>query len=90
VFRTKNKFNFKPFNQYDMKGVFSFLFRAIIILYQKAISPFLRPTCRYIPTCSQYGLQAIAKHGPWQGGALIIKRIFSCHPWGGHGEDQVP
>lgn len=73
-----------------MSPIFSFFFKAIIILYQKVVSPLLQPTCRYTPTCSQYGLEAIAKHGPWAGGMLVIKRIFSCHPWGGHGHDPVP
>ena len=73
-----------------MKGIVSFIFRAIIILYQKVFSPLLQPSCRYIPTCSQYGLEAIIKHGPWKGGKLTIKRIFSCHPWGGNGHDPAP
>jgi len=73
-----------------MKLVFSFLFKAIIIMYQKIISPFLPPRCRYTPSCSQYGLEAITRYGPWKGGKLTVKRIFSCHPWGGHGHDPVP
>ena len=73
-----------------MKVIVSFIFRAIIIVYQKAFSPLLQPRCRYTPTCSQYGLEAITKHGPWKGGKLTIKRIFSCHPWGGNGRDPVP
>ncbi len=73
-----------------MKLVFSFLFKAIIIMYQKIISPFLPPRCRYTPSCSQYGLEAITRYGPWKGGKLTAKRIFSCHPWGGHGHDPVP
>ena len=54
------------------------------------ISPLLQPTCRYTPTCSQYGLDVIKKYGPMKGGRLTIKRIFSCHPWGSHGHDPVP
>ena len=73
-----------------MSFVFSFLFRAIIMIYQKVISPLLPPRCRYSPTCSEYGLQAIKKYGPWRGGKLTIKRVFSCHPWGGEGHDSVP
>jgi len=72
-----------------MKVIFYFIFRAIIILYQKAVSPLLNPRCRYTPTCSQYGLEAITKYGPFKGGKLTVKRIFSCHPWGGHGHDPV-
>ena len=73
-----------------MNTIFSFLFRAIIVVYQKVLSPFLPPRCRYIPTCSNYGMEAITKYGPWKGGVLTIKRIISCHPWGSHGNDPVP
>lgn len=73
-----------------MKLIFSFLFKGVIIMYQKIISPLLPPRCRYKPTCSQYGLEAIKKYGPYKGGKLTIKRIFSCHPWGGNGYDPVP
>ena len=73
-----------------MSSIFSFIFRAIITIYQKVISPLLPPRCRYSPTCSQYGLQAIKKYGPWKGGKLTIKRVFGCHPWGGEGYDPVP
>ena len=72
-----------------MKVMCSFIFRAIIIVYQKAVSQLLPARCRYTPTCSQYGLEAITKYGPWKGGKLTIKRICSCHPWGGHGYDPL-
>lgn len=62
----------------------------LILFYQRAISPWLMPSCRYSPTCSEYGLQAIGKHGFLKGGWLTLKRILSCHPWGGHGYDPVP
>lgn len=73
-----------------MKKMFSFLFISIILIYQKVISPILPATCRYNPTCSEYGKQAIIKHGPIKGVFLSIKRISKCHPWGGSGEDLVP
>jgi len=73
-----------------MKKIFSFLFLAIIKIYQTVISPFLPPRCRYKPTCSHYGKEAIIKHGPFKGGLLTVKRISRCHPWGGSGEDLVP
>tara|TARA_B000000475_G_C15833726_1_gene380941 strand:+ start:131 stop:352 length:222 start_codon:yes stop_codon:yes gene_type:complete len=73
-----------------VKIIFSFVFRGIIILYQKSFSPLLRPRCRYIPTCSQYALDAIKKFGPWEGGRLALARFFRCHPWGGHGHDPIP
>ena len=62
----------------------------MISIYQKIISPFFPQSCRYNPTCSEYGKQAVTKHGPIKGAALTIKRIFKCHPWGGKGEDLVP
>ncbi|MFH1319678.1 MAG: membrane protein insertion efficiency factor YidD [Bacteroidota bacterium] len=62
----------------------------IIKIYQRAISPLFIPACRYIPTCSQYGIEAILKHGPFKGGYLTMKRFLSCHPWGKHGYDPVP
>jgi len=62
----------------------------LIKFYQFAISPYLGPACRYTPTCSAYGLEAIRKYGPFKGGKLTVKRICSCHPWGGHGYDPVP
>ena len=73
-----------------MKKIFSLLFLLIILIYQKVLSPMLRPTCRYIPTCPEYGRQAIVKYGPFKGCFLAIKRISKCHPLGGSGEDLVP
>ena len=73
-----------------MRLIISFILQGIIISYQKVISPLLQPRCRYTPTCSQYALDAIKKHGLRNGGRLTIKRIFSCHPWGGHGHKPVP
>lgn len=61
-----------------------------IKIYQRVISPLIIPACRYYPSCSQFGILAIKKHGVMKGGFLTIKRIFSCHPWGGHGYDPVP
>jgi putative membrane protein insertion efficiency factor len=58
--------------------------------YQALISPLLPSACRYTPTCSQYGVEAFRKHGFWKGLGLTIKRISSCHPWGGSGYDPVP
>lgn len=68
--------------------IYPFLF--LIKAYQYLISPLLPATCRYQPTCSHYAKEALEKHGLFYGGKLAIKRIFSCHPWGGSGYDPVP
>jgi len=62
----------------------------LVKFYQVAISPYLPASCRYSPTCSHYTLEALRKHGLFRGGWLAIKRISSCHPWGGEGYDPVP
>tara|TARA_B100001175_G_C19074278_1_gene432848 strand:+ start:49 stop:240 length:192 start_codon:yes stop_codon:yes gene_type:complete len=62
----------------------------LIKIYQNLISPFFAPSCRYKPTCSEYGIQVIKKHGALKGGMFAIKRILSCHPFGGDGYDAVP
>lgn len=62
----------------------------LIRLYQKLLSPLLGAQCRYTPTCSQYAIEAVRKHGALKGGWLAVKRILSCAPWGGHGYDPVP
>ena len=73
-----------------IKRAISWLMVLLIRFYQQAISPYLRPSCRYTPTCSQYYIEAVKKHGPFKGSYLGIKRILRCHPWGGHGYDPVP
>lgn len=73
-----------------MKKILGKLFIALIRLYQVAISPYLPPSCRYSPSCSVYGIEAIKIHGPFKGGWLTIKRVVSCNPWGGSGYDPVP
>ena len=62
----------------------------LIRFYQYAISPMLPPRCRYTPTCSQYAVEAVSKHGAFKGGWLTLKRIARCHPFGGSGHDPVP
>ncbi len=59
-------------------------------MYQIVLSPILMPSCRYTPSCSQYGIEAISKYGPFKGGLMAVKRILSCNPWGGHGHHPVP
>ena len=73
-----------------LKSVIGTLFIVLIKIYQNLISPILPNACRYTPTCSQYGIEAIKKYGAFKGGWLTLKRIASCNPWGGHGHDPVP
>ena len=62
----------------------------LIKLYQKYVSPAKGRTCRFYPSCSQYGIEAVEKHGAWQGLLLMILRIFKCHPFNAGGYDPVP
>ncbi|HRX57292.1 MAG TPA: membrane protein insertion efficiency factor YidD [Eubacteriales bacterium] len=64
-------------------------FVAIIRGYQKFISPMLRPSCRFQPTCSQYAIEAIEKHGVFKGGAMALWRILRCNPFCKGGYDPV-
>ena len=73
-----------------MSRFIGWLFIILIRMYKGMVSPFLPARCRYTPSCSEYGLQAIQKYGPLKGSWLTLKRIGSCHPWGGHGHDPVP
>lgn len=61
-----------------------------IKIYQKVLSPLLGPKCRYQPTCSHYMVGAVKEWGILRGTWLGLRRIGSCHPWGGMGEDPVP
>ncbi len=67
-----------------------YIFIGIIRLYQYIISPLLPNSCRYYPTCSQYSIQALQKHGLMKGLWLSVKRISRCHPWHEGGYDPVP
>jgi len=62
----------------------------LVRFYQAAISPYTGSSCRYTPTCSTYTITALNRFGLLKGGWLAIKRIASCHPWGGRGYDPVP
>lgn len=69
-----------------MKQVLIFIAR----VWQLGPSRILPPSCRYVPSCSEYAIEALMKHGAIKGGWFAAKRIMRCHPWGGHGYDPVP
>jgi putative membrane protein insertion efficiency factor len=62
----------------------------VIRLYQLFVSPLLTPSCRYLPSCSDYAAEAVARHGAVGGLGLAMRRLLRCHPWGGSGYDPVP
>lgn len=65
------------------------LFLFLVVLYRVTLGPLLGGHCRFQPTCSQYMMDAIHKHGAWRGAWRGIKRIARCHPWGGCGYDPA-
>ena len=73
-----------------MKKLLQFIVLLPVYIYRYSISPLMQPRCRYTPTCSEYTIEAVKKYGVLKGGRLAIKRISSCHPWGGSGFDPVP
>lgn len=73
-----------------LSKILAYPFMLLIKIYQWILSPWLGRQCRYTPTCSRYGMEALRKYGLFKGGYLTIRRILSCHPWGGHGYDPVP
>ena len=76
--------------KYSLRCALSWIFLAVIRLYQVMLSPFLGGHCRYQPTCSNYGVEAIKTYGPWRGGWMTILRIARCHPFVKGGYDPVP
>ena len=62
----------------------------LIRTYQYAISPYMAPSCRYTPTCSEYAIEAFQRFGFFRGLILSVRRIFTCHPWHHGGHDPVP
>jgi putative membrane protein insertion efficiency factor len=63
--------------------------RGLVILYRVIVSPYLPPSCRFYPSCSEYALEALAEHGAILGVVYTIKRLTRCQPWGGEGFDPV-
>ncbi len=68
----------------------SFPLLGLVYFYKYAISPITPASCRHVPTCSSYMIEAIKVHGPFKGTFLGLRRISKCHPWGTHGYDPVP
>ncbi|MDA8224510.1 MAG: membrane protein insertion efficiency factor YidD [Betaproteobacteria bacterium] len=62
----------------------------LVRIYQYTVSPILGPRCRYTPTCSQYAIEALARHGAIRGSWLAIRRVSRCHPYHPGGYDPVP
>ena len=62
----------------------------LVRLYQLTLSPFLGGSCRFLPTCSQYAIEALTAHGAWRGSLLTLRRLSRCHPFGRSGHDPVP
>ncbi len=73
-----------------MRGILIFPFVFLIKIYQFLISPIIGKNCRFNPTCSNYALEALKKHGLFLGMYYSIIRISKCHPWGASGHDPVP
>ena len=73
-----------------VNGGLAQLLLALIGFYRRFISPLIGPRCRFIPTCSAYGLEAIQRHGPWRGSWLTLKRLLRCNPLTPCGCDPVP
>ncbi len=67
----------------------TFLIVSGVYAYRATLGRFLGGQCRFVPSCSEYMLQAVKKHGPGRGGVMGLRRIARCHPWGGSGYDPV-
>ena len=72
------------------QGVLNWSLRAFVRIYQLLISPLLLPSCRFLPSCSDYAIEAIGRHGAVRGLGFALCRLARCNPWGGSGYDPVP
>ena len=86
IMKTKQPMSIKFF----IANLFKFLFINIIKIYQRFISPFFPSSCKFSPSCSKYGIEAINKYGSVKGVFLTIKRILRCNPWSKGGYDPIP
>jgi hypothetical protein len=75
--------------QYILKSI-GLILLLPVYFYKYIISPLTPASCRYVPSCSEYTVQAIKRHGPFKGSLFAARRISRCHPWGKHGYDPVP
>ena len=66
-----------------------FVMLQLLHAYKRVISPFLPVACRYVPTCSEYAMEAVERYGALHGGWMAFTRIMRCHPWAGSGYDPV-
>lgn len=73
-----------------VEKILTFLLSLPVYFYRYVISPFVRPSCRHVPTCSQYMIDALKVHGPFHGFLMGMNRILRCRPGGTHGYDPVP
>jgi uncharacterized protein len=71
-------------------GMLAAALTAGVRAYQLFVSPVRPPCCRFLPTCSDYAIEAIVRHGALRGSGLALWRLARCHPWGGSGYDPVP
>jgi putative membrane protein insertion efficiency factor len=74
----------------NLLRVLSLALQTAIRSYQLLVSPLLLPSCRFLPSCSEYAAEAIERHGALRGVGLALHRLARCHPWGGSGFDPVP
>lgn len=73
-----------------MKALFALPLIWLVRIYQYAISPLLARSCRFHPSCSEYAVEALQRHGALKGSWLAIRRVGRCHPWHPGGYDPVP
>ena len=74
----------------DTAGTAARIVRTSLWAYQVVLRPVLPPSCRFVPSCSEYAHEAIGTHGVWRGGLMAARRIGRCHPWHAGGWDPVP
>ena len=77
-------------NRQGLQRLTVLVLQVLIRVYQLLLSPLLPPSCRYLPSCSDYAVEAIGRHGAIVGVGLATRRLARCHPWGGSGYDPVP